>query len=35
MLDNVVVPVATQFGLEDEYTYLKTSIARFPTGNHL
>jgi ubiquinone/menaquinone biosynthesis C-methylase UbiE len=32
MLDNLVVPVASQFGMEDEYAYLKTSIARFPTG---
>ncbi|KAH9566801.1 hypothetical protein CY35_04G148200 [Sphagnum magellanicum] len=32
MLDNVVVPIATQFGLQEEYAYLKTSIAQFPTG---
>lgn len=32
MLDNLVVPVASQFGMEDEYAYLKASIARFPTG---
>lgn len=32
MLDNLVVPVASQFGMQDEYAYLKTSIARFPTG---
>ncbi|CAM6094386.1 unnamed protein product [Calypogeia fissa] len=32
MLDNVVVPVATYLGVEQEYAYLKTSIARFPFG---
>ncbi|KAH7443733.1 hypothetical protein KP509_02G048600 [Ceratopteris richardii] len=32
MLDNVVVPAATQFGLHEEYAYLKDSIARFPNG---
>ncbi|KAG6556510.1 hypothetical protein Mapa_001836 [Marchantia paleacea] len=32
MLDNVVVPVATYFGVQEEYAYLKTSIARFPLG---
>jgi ubiquinone/menaquinone biosynthesis C-methylase UbiE len=32
MLDNVVVPIATQFGVQEEYAYLKTSIAQFPTG---
>ncbi|KAL2630798.1 hypothetical protein R1flu_015484 [Riccia fluitans] len=32
MLDNVVVPVATYFGVEEEYAYLKTSIACFPLG---
>lgn len=32
MLDNLVVPGASLFGLADEYAYLKTSIARFPTG---
>ncbi|MCO5562310.1 hypothetical protein L7F22_015936 [Adiantum nelumboides] len=32
MLDNVVVPAATQFGLREEYAYLKSSIAQFPTG---
>ncbi|KAG0504766.1 hypothetical protein M758_N020700 [Ceratodon purpureus] len=32
MLDNLVVPVASQFGMQEEYAYLKTSIARFPTG---
>lgn len=32
MLDNVVVPVATYAGVQEEYAYLKTSIARFPLG---
>lgn len=32
ILDNIVVPAATQFGLQDEYAYLKTSITQFPTG---
>lgn len=32
LLDNLVVPVATQYGLQDEYAYLKKSIAHFPTG---
>mmetsp|Transcript_16060 Transcript_16060/g.22160 ORF Transcript_16060/g.22160 Transcript_16060/m.22160 type:complete len:309 (+) Transcript_16060:67-993(+) len=32
VLDNVVVPVARLNGVEDEYAYLKPSIARFPTG---
>ncbi|KAI5069662.1 hypothetical protein GOP47_0015963 [Adiantum capillus-veneris] len=32
MLDNVVVPAATQFGMREEYAYLKNSIAQFPTG---
>ncbi|XP_057813222.2 2-phytyl-1,4-beta-naphthoquinone methyltransferase, chloroplastic isoform X2 [Cryptomeria japonica] len=32
ILDNVVVPVANRYGLGDEYAYLKTSIATFPTG---
>eukprot|EP01018_Ginkgo_biloba_P008811 Gb_01659 [translate_table: standard] len=31
-LDNVVVPVANDYGLKDEYAYLKTSIATFATG---
>lgn len=31
-LDNVVVPAASQYGLREEYAYLKTSISRFPTG---
>ncbi|KAL3688910.1 hypothetical protein R1sor_015219 [Riccia sorocarpa] len=33
MLDNVVVPVATYFGAQEEYAYLKTSVARFPLGS--
>eukprot|EP00897_Mesotaenium_endlicherianum_P005963 jgi/Mesen1/5395/ME000268S04589 len=32
MLDNVVVPIAKQFGVEAEYTYLRPSIERFLTG---
>lgn len=32
ILDNVVVPVANGYGLGDDYAYLKTSIANFPTG---
>jgi len=35
MLDNVVVPVATFFGMTEEYEYLRPSIARFPTGPQL
>ncbi|GBG64276.1 hypothetical protein CBR_g41196 [Chara braunii] len=35
MLDRVVVPVASQFGLEEEYKYLRPSIERFPTGDKL
>ena len=31
-LDAVVVPAAAQYGLRDEYAYLRPSIARFPTG---
>lgn len=32
MIDNVVVPVATGYGLGDEYEYLKSSIQDFLTG---
>jgi len=31
-LRRVVVPVASQFGLKEQYAYLETSIAEFPTG---
>ena len=31
-LRRVVVPVASGLGLEQQYAYLETSIARFPTG---
>ncbi len=31
-LQQVVVPVASACGLMDEYAYLETSLARFPTG---
>jgi ubiquinone/menaquinone biosynthesis C-methylase UbiE len=32
MLDNLVVPAARGYGLEDEYAYLRPSIKRFPHG---
>lgn len=32
MIDNVVVPVASGYGLSDEYKYLKSSIKDFLTG---
>ncbi|XP_068641377.1 2-phytyl-1,4-beta-naphthoquinone methyltransferase, chloroplastic isoform X2 [Aristolochia californica] len=32
MLDNVVVPVATSYGLTEQYKYLKSSIRDFLTG---
>ncbi|XP_074571907.1 2-phytyl-1,4-beta-naphthoquinone methyltransferase, chloroplastic isoform X2 [Curcuma longa] len=35
MLDNVVVPVASTYGLSQEYKYLKGSIAEFLTGKEL
>ena len=31
-LRQIVVPIASQFNLKEEYAYLETSIARFPTG---
>ncbi|HEY9828029.1 MAG TPA: ubiquinone/menaquinone biosynthesis methyltransferase, partial [Stenomitos sp.] len=31
-LRQIVVPVATYFHLKEEYAYLETSLARFPTG---
>ncbi len=31
-LDNVVVPVAEQLGLTEEYAYIAPSLDRFPTG---
>lgn len=31
-LDNIVVPVAQQFGLTEEYAYISPSLDRFPTG---
>lgn len=31
-LDYLVVPAARQYGLEQEYAYLRPSIKRFPTG---
>nr|XP_048322530.1 2-phytyl-1,4-beta-naphthoquinone methyltransferase, chloroplastic-like isoform X3 [Ziziphus jujuba var. spinosa] len=34
-IDNVVVPVATNYGLADEYRYLKSSINEFLTGKEL
>ncbi|XWS69040.1 hypothetical protein CRYUN_Cryun04dG0145500 [Craigia yunnanensis] len=35
MIDNVVVPTATVYGLVTEYKYLKTSIDEFLTGKEL
>jgi ubiquinone/menaquinone biosynthesis C-methylase UbiE len=32
MIDNVVVPMATGYGLAKEYEYLKSSIREFLTG---
>ena len=29
----MVVPVASQLGLKEQYAYLETSIAEFPTGD--
>lgn len=31
-LENVVVPMARSYGLEEEYQYLRPSIKRFPKG---
>ncbi|MBV8886885.1 MAG: bifunctional demethylmenaquinone methyltransferase/2-methoxy-6-polyprenyl-1,4-benzoquinol methylase UbiE [Chroococcidiopsidaceae cyanobacterium CP_BM_RX_35] len=31
-LQNIVVPVAQQFGLTEEYAYINPSLDRFPTG---
>ena len=31
-LRQIVVPIASRFDLKEEYAYLETSIARFPTG---
>ncbi|KAI4354430.1 hypothetical protein L6164_003291 [Bauhinia variegata] len=35
MIDNVVVPVASGYGLSEEYAYLKSSIREFLTGKEL
>ncbi|WCJ38485.1 Ubiquinone/menaquinone biosynthesis C-methyltransferase UbiE [Euphorbia peplus] len=35
MIDNVVVPVASSYGLKREYEYLKVSIREFLTGKEL
>ncbi|XP_042497897.1 2-phytyl-1,4-beta-naphthoquinone methyltransferase, chloroplastic-like isoform X2 [Macadamia integrifolia] len=35
MIDNVVIPVASGYGLAEEYTYLKSSIREFLTGREL
>lgn len=35
MIDSIVVPVATGFGLAEEYKYLKSSIQEFLTGQHI
>jgi len=32
MIDNVVVPVASGYGLSEEYRYLKSSVREFLTG---
>jgi demethylphylloquinol methyltransferase len=32
-LRQIVVPIASRFDLKEEYAYLETSIARFPTGS--
>jgi len=32
MIDNVVVPAATRYGLAEEYEYLKSSIQEYLTG---
>jgi len=31
-MDHLVVPVANQMGLKEEYAYISPSLARFPTG---
>ncbi|GAB1542751.1 bifunctional demethylmenaquinone methyltransferase/2-methoxy-6-polyprenyl-1,4-benzoquinol methylase UbiE [Scytonema sp. NUACC21] len=31
-LDNLVVPIANNMGLKDEYAYISPSLERFPTG---
>ncbi|KAJ1399500.1 UbiE/COQ5 methyltransferase [Sesbania bispinosa] len=35
MIDNVVVPVASGYGLSEDYRYLKSSIREFLTGKEL
>ncbi|THU58574.1 hypothetical protein C4D60_Mb03t15810 [Musa balbisiana] len=35
IIDNVVVPTASEYGLSQEYKYLKTSIDEFLTGKEL
>ncbi|XP_021727074.1 2-phytyl-1,4-beta-naphthoquinone methyltransferase, chloroplastic-like [Chenopodium quinoa] len=35
MIDNIVVPVATNYGLAEEYRYLKSSIQEYLTGKEL
>lgn len=34
-LDNLVVPLAKQMGLKEEYAYISPSLERFPTGKEL
>ncbi|MEC4815723.1 MAG: bifunctional demethylmenaquinone methyltransferase/2-methoxy-6-polyprenyl-1,4-benzoquinol methylase UbiE [Scytonema sp. PMC 1069.18] len=34
-LNNLVVPIATQMGLKDEYAYISPSLDRFPTSQEL
>lgn len=35
IIDNVVVPAAAQYGLAEEYKYLKSSIQEYLTGKEL
>ncbi|KAM0984161.1 hypothetical protein PS2_011366 [Malus domestica] len=35
MIDNLVVPVASGFGLEEDYKYLKSSVMAFLPGDEL
>lgn len=35
MIDNIVVPVATSYGLKEDYEYLKGSIDEFLTGSRI
>jgi hypothetical protein len=35
MIDNVVVPLASGYGLANEYKYLKSSKSQYLTGLHI